>query len=378
MFGRMLRVCSSLSVESRARQIQDPIRRLRYLRQAHEVGPTPAYGSLPWRVAAVCALLALIGVQRDSNAHALHAGIPSGAPVTPDVWLVESTPDHEIYSNGLRVENRLAVSNRPRAFIPYDRRSPDLPPGRVSSDPVGIVYHTTESHCTPFQAELNQSIKRSGRLLLEFVRDNHTYNFVIDRYGGVYRIVKETDTAFHAGHSIWADAKWVYIGLNASFLGVAFEADTAQPAGVTAAQLHAGRVLTEMLRARYRIAAENCVTHAQVSVNPDKMLIGYHTDWSGNFPFREMGLNDNYAAPIPAVYLFGYGYDSLFLSSTGARLWKGLALAENRVLEEATLGGRTVAEYKKKLQKRYWEKWAVLERTENHESQQRETSYESE
>ena len=42
-----------------------------------------------------------------------------------------------------------------------------------------------------------------------------------------------------------------------------------------------------MLRAKYRIPESNCVTHAQVSVNPDNMLVGYHTDWSGNFPFLE-------------------------------------------------------------------------------------------
>jgi len=98
-----------------------------------------------------------------------------------------------------------------------------------------------------------------------------------------------------------------------------------------------------------------------VSVNPDNMKIGYHTDWAGNFPFHEMGLEDNYAQPIPALFLFGYGYDPTFVESTGARLWKGLLLAEERLLEEATVGGRTVAEYKKILQKRYREKLAGIE-----------------
>ena len=131
---------------------------------------------------------------------------------------------------------------------------------------------------------------------------------------------------------------------------------------LTPAQIHAGRMLTEMLRSRYHIAAENCVTHAQVSVNPDNMRIGYHTDWAGNFPFHEMGLDDNYALPIPALYLFGYGYDPTFVESTGARLWKGLLLAEDRLVEEATVNGRTVAEYKKILQKRYREKLAGIEK----------------
>ena len=54
--------------------------------------------------------------------------------------------------------------------------------------------------------------------------------------------------------------------------------------------MHAARILTEMLRGKYHIPASNCVTHAQVSVNPDNMLVGYHTDWAGNFPFLDIGL----------------------------------------------------------------------------------------
>ena len=244
----------------------------------------------------------------------------------------------------------------------YDRRQRDLPPGHRSGSPVGIVYHTTESHGAPFEPGQNQVLKRQGQGLLEYVRDKQAYNFVIDRFGRVHRIVKESDTANHAGNSVWADAKWVYINLNSSFLGISFEGETRElKENLTPAQIHAGRILTEMLRSRYRIAGENCVTHAQVSVNPDNMRIGYHTDWAGNFPFHEMGLDDNYAQPIPALFLFGYSYDPTFVESTGARLWKGLLLAEERLLEEATVDGRTVSEYKKLLQKRYRERSAGIE-----------------
>jgi N-acetyl-anhydromuramyl-L-alanine amidase AmpD len=199
-------------------------------------------------------------------------------------------------------------------------------------------------------------------MLLEFVREKQAYHFVIDRFGRVHRIVAESDSANHAGRSVWADARWVYINLNSSFLGISFEGETQDlKENLTPAQIHAGRVLTDMLRSRYRIAKENCVTHAQVSVNPDNMKIGYHTDWAGNFPFHEMGLEDNYAQPIAALFLFGYGYDPTFVESTGARLWKGLLLAEERLLEEATVEGHTVAEHKKILQKRYREKLAGIE-----------------
>jgi len=54
-------------------------------------------------------------------------------------------------------------------------------------------------------------------------------------------------------------------------------------------------MLTRMLRSRYSIAAENCVTHAQVSVNPSNMQLSYHVDWAAAFSFAALGLPDNYA-----------------------------------------------------------------------------------
>ena len=49
---------------------------------------------------------------------------------------------------------------------------------------------------------------------------------MIDRFGRVFRIVRESDSANHAGNSVWADQHWVYVNLNESFFGVAFEAQT--------------------------------------------------------------------------------------------------------------------------------------------------------
>ncbi len=359
-------------LEWRARRIADPVAKLRYLRNTNPIQPprrTPRIHWRPrWAAAAVCALLILIAVRNTSDAtgHKTANDPPRRmAPVRSapaEVWVVESNPQFELYSNGLRVEKHFETGNHPRSFVAFDRRQADLPPGLWSSDPVGIVYHTTESHGAPFEAQQNQTLKRQGESLLAFVRDNHAYNYVIDRFGRVHRVVLESDTAYHAGKSVWADAKWVYINLNSSFLGISFEGETQDlKENLTPAQIHSGRTLTEMLRSRYHIAAENCVTHAQVSVNPDNMRIGYHTDWAANFPFHEMGLEDNYALPIPALYLFGYGYDPTFIESTGARLWKGLLLAEERLVEEATVDGRTLAEYKKILHQRYREKLTGIE-----------------
>ena len=127
------------------------------------------------------------------------------------------------------------------------------------------------------------------------LRHKRAYHFVIDRFGRVFRIVQESDSANHAGRSVWADETLKYINLNHSFLGVSFETQTRSGAAASTlnpAQIYAGRMLTEMLRSKYRIAPRNCVTHAQVSVNAAQMLVGYHTDWAANFPF----------SPTPVLY----------------------------------------------------------------------------
>jgi len=121
---------------------------------------------------------------------------------------------------------------------------------------------------------------------------------------------------------------------------------------VTPAQISAGKVLTEMLRSRYRIATENCVTHAQVSVNPQNMRIGEHTDWAAKFPFAGMGLPDNYSIPVISMCVFGFEYDSVFLKVTGTR-WRGLDLAELQVARRAAAEGLETNRYRAFLQHRY-------------------------
>ena len=220
--------------------------------------------------------------------------------------------------------------------IAWKAGQPGAEPGPQRSQPAGIVYHTTESDQLPFEADQARELKRVGEELLLFVRNKRAYHYVIDRFGRVHRMVDETDTANHAGNSVWADSQWVYLDLNRSFLGISFEARTAtdhQP--VNPAQIHAARILTEMLRSKYNLPAGNCVTHAQVSVNPDNMRVGWHTDWGSNFPFQEAGLPDNYQQPLPSLYLFGFDYDPAYINSTSSPLWKGLALADAQVRESA-------------------------------------------
>jgi hypothetical protein len=267
---------------------------------------------------------------------------------------VESNSDHEIYSSGLRVETGSTVRNEPRQWTQLD-----LATDRVSiggGPPVGIVYHSTESHIAPFEASENLRLRRAGESVLEFVRRNRSYHYLIDRFGRVHRVVDERDAAWHAGASIWGDARHAWLNLNHSFLGVSLEATTAGEYGdrnpVTPAQLHALKTLTAMLRSRYAIDAGNCVTHAQVSINPANRLLGNHTDWASGFPFASLGLPDNYARPLASMTVFGFGYDHDFLSA-GAAAWTGLALSEQHVRQQAAASATAVSLYRGQLNERY-------------------------
>ena len=64
---------------------------------------------------------------------------------------------------------------------------------------------------------------------------------------------------------------------------------------LTEAQVLAGRLLTQVLRSRYRIDDANCTAHGLVSVNPSSGRIAFHHDWARGFPFEAMGLSDKYA-----------------------------------------------------------------------------------
>ena len=191
----------------------------------------------------------------------------------------------------------------------------------------------------------------------------------------MFRIVAQSDYANHAGHSLWADEKFAYFELNQPFLGISFEAQSevvdALPIGP---QIASARLLVEMLRSKYAIADENCVTHAQVSVNPGNMQIGYHTDWAAKFPFREVGLRGGYDQPHAGVLLFGFSYGQDFLQHLGGRPWPGLVEAERQLVTEAAVHGITPEAHRKILQRRYRStitasrRQAAADRKEHHEN----------
>jgi len=350
----------------RANRIQDPVARLRYLqRRIGMARPSPRSRSKVPVLLFLLVLAALVNAYKPSTTEARQPYVPlprvsaAGADVFANVWLVDHTQDFEIYSNGLRIDDHYQVSGDSRTSYPVYRRSatdPTQPEWRTA--PAGIVYHTTESDQARFEEEEVSNLKRIGKGVLSYVQQRHAYHFLIDRFGQVFRIVRESDVADHAGMSIWADDRVIYVNLNSSFFGVAFETQTQsgqELPSANSAQIHSARVLTEMLRGKYRIPASNCVTHAQVSVNPGNMLIGYHTDWAGNFPFLEVGLSDNYTAPPPSIYAFGFDYDPAFVHHTGVRLWEGLALADDEMRTQAAARGLAVAKYRSILRKKYRE-----------------------
>ena len=280
-----------------------------------------------------------------------------------NVWLVDRNKGYEVYSNGLRIETRYEMQAEEKhqdLFRHYRKES--LESLQIKA-PEGIVFHTTESHILPFEQGQSRNIQLLGENLIYYIRGKRAYHYVIDRFGRVYRVVPENEEAYHAGYSVWANGKWVYVNLNQSFLAVSFEAqtrDTDSMPTVSPAQIHAGRVLTEMLRGKYKITSDNCVTHAQVSVNPSNMLIGDHTDWAGNFPFVEIGLRDNYEIPVAGLYAFGLEYDQTYVKSTGVRLWKGLVLAEEQLRQDAASHGVPLITYRKNRQKKLKEMLEAL------------------
>jgi hypothetical protein len=176
-------------------------------------------------------------------------------------------------------------------------------------------------------------------------------------------VVREEDAANHAGHSVWSDANYLYLNLNDSFIGVAFETRTLpgqDEATVTQAQMHAAAMLTDMLRRRYRIPAVNCVTHAQVSVNVSNLQVGYHLDWASSFPFGQIGLPDNYAVPLPSVAFFGFGYDPGFARRAGDRMFQEAEMGNRVMLERASAAHLEPAVYRRELQQRYRTELAAM------------------
>lgn len=347
------------STAQAAATIADPVARLRFLRaRAALLARRKRLARRLFMILALVLITTATLVPNAAPSRARAAVVPAPRPIpriadtraVPNIWLVEKTADSETWSNGLRIDNHFLVTTHPRAYPAFPANG-GAPVRRIA--PAGIVFHTTESLQAPFEESENQILKKIGESLLEYVRRREAYNFVVDRFGRVFRVVPEEQTANHAGYSAWADANWFYINLNESFLGVSFEATS--PGGLAPAQISSARVLIEMLRHRFEISASNCVTHAQVSVNPSNMLAGLHVDWAAGFPFEAVGLTDNYPIPSPALWGLGFDYDAHFKSKAAEPLLGAIDDAEAIVAAKAAAAGISRAGYTERLRRRYRE-----------------------
>jgi hypothetical protein len=268
------------------------------------------------------------------------------------IWMVDSGPGFELYSNGLRIDTTYAVPGDPRRYRVFEA-------GRgmgseVHDRPVGIVYHTSESDIWPLEETFNEKLRDSSQNLLRYLKKNHVYHYLIDRFGQVFRVVEETDKANHAGMSVWSAGSRVYLNLNGPTIGVSFETrwEGGRALPITRAQFEAGRSVTDYLRHKWSIEAGMCVTHGLASVNSKKHLIGHHVDWARGFPFEAFGLPDQYRRASPAVALFGFGYDERFLAVMGEP-WPGVAEAERQLLADAAAAGRAADDLRRERARTY-------------------------
>ncbi len=273
------------------------------------------------------------------------------------VWQVERKDNYERYSNGGRISTEYETDNHQRAYyvLSHAEDKTNLrAQGEARRDPVGIVYHTSESDLVEFTADNNESIETHTRGLLQYVQRRRAYNYVIDRFGQIYRIVRDEQAANHAGHSVWADKQGVYVGLNESFLGVCFETRSdAHEEQLTEAQLVAGRLLTQILRSRYEIDDADCVVHGLVSVNPDNMRVCYHHDWAHNFPFAAMGLSDKYQIAPVAISEFGFTYDDDIIAQLGGAMWPGAVAAVAEFNRRAAAINAKPDDLRRQMRERY-------------------------
>jgi hypothetical protein len=347
--------------------IGDPVLRLRFLRKT---GPSFVYGLRFRRFGWLMLSFALVltagypaarwfRARQPVQAAAIQPAPPPVKPVslpehrdTSDIWLVEKSGMSETWSNSLRVDNRFLAHTHARSWLAFPASGGAAEP---RAGPVGIVFHATESQQAPFEAAENRKLQRLGESLLEYVSRERAYNFVVDRFGRAWRIVPEDEAANHSGFSVWADENWRYLNLNESFLAISIESGLSGE--ISPAQARSAAMLVEMLRRRYNIPAGNCVTHAQISVNPRNMRVGFHTDWISGFPFAALGLPDNYSEPLPAIWAFGFDYDSTFASHADPAMKSAIAAAETSL---------TSPGYRKTLRERYRQMLDEVTRSEAH------------
>lgn len=232
-----------------AGQIRDPVLRLRFLRR---FAPRPRRRRA--RLIARLALQIIPSVLLATGASFLLTRTmtqsseppPVAARAAPDwpqpVRQIEQTAGVETWSNGLRIDTRFPAAGQPRSYEVLRMDDAHAAPRR-RSDPAGIVF-----------------VRASGDPAT--LQSAYACNFFIDRGGGVFRIVPESEAANEPAASVWADDAWLYPHLNESFVTIAVEAD----GSAGDAQVRPGAMLIDMLRSRYAIPVANFVSETTASL----------------------------------------------------------------------------------------------------------------
>jgi N-acetylmuramoyl-L-alanine amidase len=332
--------------------------------------------------AVICALLAIGGIYtfgvyaaRSVNAYLASKYNKPNDPAPPTYqepsfpgvvggkekpWLFGKEGEYEKWSNGCNISTKYETDNHPRAYyaIPRGSGTDGNQFSEKSDQIVGILYHTPENPMFDMNPDNTKRIQNSSRDLIEDVRRYKKYNYLINRIGDIYRIVRDDQTANHAGDSLWADAKNYYVILNESFLGVCFESkyDGASSLDqiLTEAQIISGRRLTDVLRAKYNIDDANCTTHGLVAVAPEEMLIARHHDWVHFFPFEAMGLSNKYKVQPPTITDYGFTYnDEVLAKKLGGKLWEGAQMAVEEFKRRAARARVSPDDLRRQLRDRY-------------------------
>jgi N-acetylmuramoyl-L-alanine amidase len=291
---------------------------------------------------------------------------PSPTPSVPEyvskekVLLFGKEGEYEKWSNGCNISTKYETDNHPRAYyaIPRGSGTDGNQFSEKSDQIVGILYHTPENPMFDLTPDNIKRIQNSSRELIEDVRNHKKYNYLINRIGDIYRIVRDDQAAYHAGDSLWADANNYYVWLNESFIGVCFESKFDGASSLeqilTEAQIISGRRLTEVLRAKYNIDDANCTTHGLVAVAPEEMLIARHHDWVHFFPFEAMGLSNKYKVRTPSIIDYGFTHNEEVLAKKlGGKLWEGAAMAEAEFNRRAAQARVNPDDLRSKLRDRY-------------------------